>query len=86
MSVEETPHVLVNNQRVPKLPTTPKTRFVSVPFTPEKLEISKSLVAHAQRLERIILEFIPTGREQSLALTHLEEVVFWSNRALSVSK
>jgi len=30
-------------------------------------------------------EIIPDGREKSLAITHLEEVMFWSNAGLARS-
>lgn len=35
-----------------------------------------------QLAERINLE-VPVGREQSLAITKLEEVVFWANTAIA---
>ena len=28
-------------------------------------------------------EFIPEGREKSLAITHLEEVMFWTNAGIA---
>ena|ERR1700734_1606771 len=71
-----------------------RPRFVSVPFTPEKLDASKRLVRAAQKLEYAILNLLlPEGqldppspnREQSLALTKLEECVMWANRAIAVS-
>lgn len=30
-----------------------------------------------------ILEYTPVSREQSLALTHLEEVIMWANAAIA---
>jgi hypothetical protein len=59
-------------------------RFVSLPFTPAKKQASEGLVKQAQLLESYIL-CLPAGREQSLALTKLEECVMWANRAIAVA-
>lgn len=40
----------------------------------------------AKELAYIIKKNVPTGREQSLALTKLEEVVMWANAGISRSK
>lgn len=37
----------------------------------------------AKNLARIIVNLTPESREQSLALTKLEEVVFWANAAIA---
>ena len=38
---------------------------------------------HAKWLARIIMETTPPSREQSLALTHLEEAVMFANAAIA---
>ena len=37
----------------------------------------------AKNLARIIIRLTPESRERSLALTKLEEVVFWANAAIA---
>ena len=39
--------------------------------------------AKAKELAHFINEVTPTSREQSLALTKLDEVVFWANAAIA---
>lgn len=42
-------------------------------------EIRKRAREYAQRLN----EMLPESREKALAITHLEEVVFWANAAIA---
>lgn len=42
-------------------------------------KIRNSYLEHA----KIINEIVPPGREQSLALTKLEEVMFWANAGIA---
>lgn len=37
----------------------------------------------AKKLAEDILEFTPESREQSLALTHLEQAIMWANAAIA---
>ena len=41
------------------------------------------LRAEARALALVIVSFTPPSREQSLALTHLEEAIFWANAAIA---
>lgn len=41
------------------------------------------LRAEARSLARTIVGLVPDGRERSLAITKLEEVVMWANAAIS---
>lgn len=34
-------------------------------------------------LARELVEIVPSGREQSLAITHLEEVMMWANAGIA---
>jgi hypothetical protein len=43
----------------------------------------ETLRAYALSHAKVILEMTPTSREQSLAFTKLEEVVFWANAAIA---
>ena len=53
------------------------------PGQSEKYElIRSSMLAVAV----MIVDKTPSGREQSLALTHLEEAVFWANAAIARNK
>lgn len=38
---------------------------------------------HAEILGQVVIDMTPTTREQSLALTRLEEVVFWAIAAIA---
>ena len=50
------------------------------PGQPERYE---QLRAKAKELALLILEQTPYCREQSLALTNLEQTVFWANAAIA---
>jgi hypothetical protein len=43
----------------------------------------KAMRDNAKDMAMTILSFTPPSREQSLALTKLEEVVFWANAAIA---
>lgn len=51
--------------------------------TPEKVELHEGLRASVKDLALSIDERLPAGREKSLALTHLEEALFWGNAAIA---
>lgn len=50
------------------------------PGQPEKYE---ELRGRAKQLAYLIRDLCPTSRETSLALTKLEEAVFWANAAVA---
>jgi hypothetical protein len=58
-------------------------RFRSHSVSPEWLEIMDGVRSGALGLAQFIDEEVPRSREQSLALTKLEEVVFWANAAIA---
>lgn len=51
--------------------------------TDEKRDAHTSIRQACRRLADHINENVPDGREKSLAITHLEEVMFWGNAALA---
>lgn len=51
--------------------------------TEEKKNLHSSVRAHCLGLSKYLNEILPEGRELSLAITHLEEVMMWSNAALA---
>jgi hypothetical protein len=46
-------------------------------------ERTVAIRAEAQHLAVLIADMVPEGREQSLALTKLEEVMFWANAGIA---
>lgn len=50
------------------------------PEQPVKYEIIRDT---AKQFAYLIEELVPAGRELSLSLTHLEEVVFWANMGIA---
>lgn len=60
-------------------------RFTHHPPTAIKVERHESVRADAKALAHRLNETLPEGREKSLAITHLEEVVFWANAAIARS-
>jgi hypothetical protein len=51
--------------------------------TEEKRDEHTSVRDHCRQLATFINDKVPEGREKSLAITHLEEVMFWGNAAIA---
>lgn len=51
--------------------------------TEEKRDAHTSVRFHCLQLADFLNERLPEGREKSLAITHLEEVMMWGNAALA---
>lgn len=51
--------------------------------TEEKRDEHTSVRQQCRALADFLNEKLPEGREKSLAVTHLEEVMMWSNAALA---
>ena len=49
----------------------------------EKRNAHASVREHCRALATFLNESLPDGREKSLAITHLEETMFWGNAALA---
>lgn len=58
-------------------------RFTYHPPKDDQAQIYEEIRDRAHRLARRINELAPEGREKSLAITHLEETVFWANAAIA---
>ncbi len=57
--------------------------FTYHPPTPEQVKKYEVLRENAKYFAHLIVELTPLGREQSLALTHLEDVVYCANAAIA---
>lgn len=51
--------------------------------TQEKRDEHTSVRQHCRRLADELNERLPEGREKSLAITRVEEVMFWANAAIA---
>lgn len=61
-----------------------ENRFTFHPATTEDTKkahesVRNGCLAHARELNSLL----PEGREKALAMTHLEEVMFWANAAIA---
>lgn len=50
---------------------------------PGQNELYEALRAKGKELAELIVQSCPESREQSLALTSLEEAIFWANSAIA---
>jgi hypothetical protein len=53
------------------------------PSTPERVEAHEHCRQVHTTLARVLNAMLPEGREKSLAITKLEESMFWSNAAIA---
>lgn len=61
-------------------------RFAFHPATTEeKRDAHTSVRLHCADLAHYIVDHTPAGREQSLALTKLEETMHWANAAIALA-
>ena len=58
-------------------------RFTYHAPTPDQVETYGRIRAQARELAHDLNAVCPEGREKSLAITHLEETVFWANAAIA---
>lgn len=57
--------------------------FSSHAVSTEDLRNMDLIREKAKELSLLIAKITPTGREQSLAITHIEDSVFWANAAIA---
>jgi hypothetical protein len=57
--------------------------FTYHPPKPGQAERYEAIRDEARRLALFIADTVPASREQSLALTKLEEAVFWANAGIA---
>lgn len=58
-------------------------RFTYHAPTPERVLQHEQMRQEGLNLALLLLEKLPDCRERSLAMIHLEEVVFWANAAIA---
>jgi hypothetical protein len=58
-------------------------RFTYHPPQPEQIKIYEAIRRSTLALALEINQFVPDSREKSLALTHLEDVVYCANAAVA---
>lgn len=63
-----------------------ESRFSHHPPTPGQAEKYAQVRSHLLEIAQKIDEICPNSREKSLALTKLEEVMFWSNASIARSE
>lgn len=49
----------------------------------EKVALHSGVRGACRILADLLNEFLPEGREKSLAITHLEEVMMWANASIA---
>jgi hypothetical protein len=63
-----------------------QNRFVfHAPTTGDKVSAHEAIRANCLKFASDLNQKLPEGREKSLAITHLEEVMFWANAAIARS-
>jgi hypothetical protein len=60
-----------------------ENRFTYHAPTSDQPQKYVALRASAKELAQVINDLCPGSRESSLAMTHLEEVIFWANAAIA---
>jgi hypothetical protein len=58
-------------------------RFVYHAPTDERRKTHENIRMECMALAHFLNESLPEGREKSLAITNLEEVMFWANAAVA---
>ena len=60
-----------------------RNRFTYHAPTPDQIPCFEQIRDAGLAMARLIVELTPPGREQALAVTHLEETVMWANAAIA---
>ncbi len=59
------------------------TRFTYHPVKEGQTEVYQQIRHKARELAELMLHLVPEGREQSTALTKVEEACFWANAGVA---
>jgi hypothetical protein len=60
-------------------------RFTYHAPTPTRVVLHEDVRRDCRELAHVLNETLPEGREKSLALTHLQEVMMWANAAIALA-
>ena len=63
-----------------------ESRFTYHPPKHDQSLRYEAIRAAGKEFARLIVSECPDGREQSLAVTHIEEAVFWANASIARSE
>lgn len=64
-----------------------ENRFAFHPAsTPDRQAAHQSVRTHCHELAGVLNDLLPEGREKSLAITNLEQTMFWANAAVARQK
>lgn len=63
-----------------------ESRFIPTPLSATQVQEIEDVTQQFQYFARYIAEETPAGREQSLALTALQESMFWASDAIARAK
>lgn len=63
-----------------------ENRFTFHPATLSTAHVHDKVRARCKSLAESLNEILPEGREKALAITKLEEAMFWSNAAIARQK
>lgn len=63
-----------------------ENRFSFHPATLSTAHVHDKVRARCKSLAESLNEILPEGREKALAITHLEETMFWGNAAVARKK
>jgi len=59
-----------------------KSRFTYIPPNDSSIPKFTTLRNFAREFALLILEYVPESREKSLAITKIEEAIFWANAGI----
>jgi hypothetical protein len=70
-------------ERLQSLLTDLENRFTYHSPSAQQAEVYQAIRSTGREYAQMLAHLLPESRETSLAVTHLEEVVFWANAAIA---